>query len=69
MPSKTPVPPPDSAALPDESPRHKDSVLESIGKAVTNAVWESSGEADKSHEGDERRAANHGLPLPKSPGH
>ncbi|KQP17657.1 hypothetical protein [Pseudorhodoferax sp. Leaf267] len=47
----------DTQTPPTGAPQHKDNALESLGKAITDAVWESSGEADKSHKGAERRAA------------
>jgi hypothetical protein len=62
MTSKTPPSKPDHAAAPD----HQDSALESIGKAITDTVWESSGEADASEKGDERRAASQRTP-PEAP--
>ncbi len=45
---------PGSAGVP---PAHPDSALESIGKAITDAVVESSGEADASDAGERRRVA------------
>ncbi len=45
---------PGSAGVP---PAHHDSPLESMGKAITDAVIEASGEADASDAGERRRVA------------
>lgn len=67
MTAKTPTPTTDASRLPPGGTPHRDSALESIGKAITDAMWESSGEADKSNKGLERRAAGHGTPHLKPP--
>lgn len=59
----TPTPTSDAQLSQPGSKHHKDNMLESIGKAITNAMWESSGEADQSEQGAERRAATpHKMP-------
>ena len=68
MTSKPNTPPSDAHSAPAGDKHHKDSVLESIGKAITDAVWESSGEADQSEKGAERRAATpHKMPPGNPP--
>lgn len=66
MTSKPATPAHDAQSSPAGEKHHKDSVLESIGKAITDAMWESSGEADQSEKGAERRAA---TPHKMPPGH
>lgn len=64
-----PATPTSHAQLPPAGDKHhKDNMLESIGKAITDAVWESSGEADQSEKGAERRAATpHKMPPGNPP--
>ncbi len=68
MRSKPATPPSDAQLSPPGDKHHKDSFLESIGKAITDAVWESSGEADQSEKGAERRAVTpHKMPPGNPP--